>query len=73
MAKVSIFVEDGELKIISCLPKSITVARAKIDTPYGLPFKLIDFSDLPEDYSNRERWFFDGDLSTDNDGYGERE
>lgn len=70
MDKVIIYVEDGTLNVINPNPNSIWSVDqiAKKDTPTGLPYKILNKSDLPDDYTFRTAWEIDEKYL--NDGLG---
>lgn len=71
MAIIAIYQpKDAPLAIVSAKPNDVTVAKAQRAVPTGLPFKLIDESELPTDWTFRAAWEWTTDLSTDNDGVG---
>ena len=52
--------DDGSIGII--VPMHPTLSKEQIalkDVPEGKPFKIINASDLPEDYTFRNAWSFD--------------
>ena len=64
--------EDGLLALISptleCLAEHSIDEIARKDVPEGLPYKIIDVSDLPEDPTFREAWGIDDSEFTDGVG-----
>lgn len=71
MSIIAIFQPEGQpLALVSAKPNDVTVELAERATPVGLPFKLIDESEVPTDFTFRSAFEWDGDLNEDNDGYG---
>lgn len=72
MSQVIIFQPaSGPLAIFTPSPGvTVSAALGAQITPKGLPFKIIDASEVPTDKTFRAVWEWDGDLSTDNDGVG---
>lgn len=61
--------DDGSISIIIPSPNCGLEIEdiAKKDVPAGLPYKIIDVSDIPTDRTFRNAWEAD---MTDPDGYG---
>lgn len=64
--------EDGGVSIIAPSQKYVDLygiqAIAIKDVPSGVPFKIIDVTDLPVDKSERDQWTVD--IATLTDGVG---
>ena len=62
--------ENGTIAVISPSAQSgLTVEQiAKKDVPSGLPYKIIDLSDLPSDRTFRNAWEIEDAHLTDGDG-----
>ena len=63
---------NGVLAIIRPTEEALATygieAIAKKDVPHGLPYKIIDASDIPEDRSQRNSWTVDDADLTDGAG-----
>ena len=63
---------NGVLAIIRPTEEALAIygieAIAKKDVPHGLPYKIIDASDIPEDRSQRNLWAVDDADLTDGVG-----
>ena len=63
---------SGVLAIVRPTEEALTVygieAIAKKDVPAGLPYKIIDAADIPEDRSERNAWTVDDADLTDGVG-----
>ncbi len=58
----------GGIAIITPAPCDLTIEQiAQKDTPAGVPYRIINASDIPEDRTKREAW--EADFSSP-DGYG---
>lgn len=70
MSKIIFITDAGILAIISPSPKSsLTIEQiAEKDVPAGKPFKIIEDSELPTDYTFRDSWTIDESLLTDGVG-----
>lgn len=59
---------NGGISIITPAPCDLTIDEiAKKDTPDGVPYRIINSSDIPDDRSTRDAW--EADFSKP-DGYG---
>ncbi|MDY6468832.1 hypothetical protein SKM57_09600 [Acinetobacter faecalis] len=69
-----LYKESSQLRIITLAQKVEDITRlkqiAESLVPQGLPYKLIEQSDLPTDRKYRNIWEIDDQLLTD--GYGAR-
>lgn len=61
---------DGSIAIIIPVPDcGLTLQQiAAKDVPAGLPYKIVDMSELPQDRSDRDAWTVDDDILTDGVG-----
>lgn len=60
MSKVIIYpIEDGKIAILWPSPNYPVEEVAKKDVPVGLPYRIIDSSDLPQDGAFRSAWTAD--------------
>lgn len=67
-----LFQHGGGVAVI--VPESgcgLTVEQIAIkDVPPGVPFWIVDVSDVPADRTERNKWIIDIDEAGDPDGYG---
>ena len=65
--------ESGGVSIITPTPEALKNMAideiAKKDVPTGLPYKIVDDSEIPEDRTFRDAWVVDESILTD--GVGE--
>lgn len=61
---------DGSIAVIIPVPDcGLTLEQiAAKDVPAGLPYKIVDVSELPQDRSERKAWTVDDDILTDGVG-----
>jgi hypothetical protein len=63
---------NGRVAVIYPAPEALErygiEAIARKDVPPGLPFKIIDSSELPTDQTHRDRWTCDDAILTDGVG-----
>lgn len=72
MNKVILFQpEGGIVSIMTPCECGLTIAEiGQKDVPAGLPFWIVDASDLPADRSMRNAWTLDAEAMGDPDGVG---
>lgn len=65
-------IEDGSVAIIvptpECLEKYTIQQIAEKDVPEGLPYKIVDISEIPSDRTFRNAWEIDESELTDGVG-----
>lgn len=72
MDQVIIYQHEGGVAVMAPSPRCLALhgimAIALKDVPAGLPFKIVDASDIPSDCTFRNAWEVDAALLTDGVG-----